>query len=1018
MDARAKQILPPASWETFEELCLALYRAIWKDSNARRHGRRGQAQHGVDVYGSRDGAGAQWFGVQAKGKDQALGAQLTEAELVEELARAEGFDPKLGHWTLATTAPRDAAIQAVARRLSTERVEAGRFPIAVAGWEDIRELLLEHPAVLQVFYPEVAHDTAGLVSDLRKLVGGAAATPQALWRPVTFSDARDLGPALSGRPLGAADVDACPELPEVSLLVTQLDQAFSARLEGPPGSGKSVSALQAARRFETRGWSVLSLEDPRAAGVRPPPDSAGRRLLLIDNAHLMAAPALEALEAGATADRLVLSIHNAEGKAGGRGAVVMDPKRGVKVIAAALRADRERTLQVVRRIDDRVGDRPHDELLDHRLEAAEAADHPWQFCFVLGGGWRRAAANVDAARAAKADLVLAAFALHQVASRDAKPAASDIAALVAVVGVDAAAFADATAWLLRHRLLLAPEDLRTPHQRFAVVALRAILAGQDRPGREAVGELLNHTLVSPSHPILGLHRLLSDWLHLDQKYVWTQLVDLMRIEPLIARCWAAVTPLERRDAMILLTGLHSYLPDGLAGLVRDRRELLCDWFSRPEHPTGQAIGWFVNAVRYKDEDLARELICAADPVAVAAAVSSATVETAYELAGIFDHTHTTRTEAWNTAVATALDRPALLRLAQDWPAEEDVFAYAELINALAAVEPDFALEMTEAFTPAVRRGLARDPIDTFHALNDVFSHVLRVMDVLGFFRGKNGPDPRRKAIARGLLADLDAKTLAATISAAPKRSFQVMAWLLDLIHDLDRPLFRRTVRAVDLERLDRTISEDWGRPFHDLEVLLAVICQDTVVRDRVRGLLGRNAGGLRILPARFALLFPELAITHLASGGEIDLSRWSLFARRHADAFIRLVAVERPDLLDALLRPSEEEWAKDLSQRDPSFYEDGAALLAVRAEFAPAGLQRMLEKVDAATASVGWRASLAKGGEPARSVAYLVEAAIGRADAAGELARKLRKRFPKASLPPPPRPGPTDLAAVGWIRQA
>ncbi len=501
--------------------------------------------------------------------------------------------------------------------------------------------------------------------------------------------------------------------------------------------------------------------------------------------------------------------------------------------------------------------------------------------------------------------------------------------------------------------------------------------------------------------------MLSEWLHLDQKYVWTQLVDLARIEPLIARCWSAVSPIERRDAMILLTGLHSYLPDGLAERARDRRELLRDWLSRPEHPTGQAIGWFVNAVRYKDEDLARELICAADTIAVAAAVSAATVETAYELAGIFDHTHTTRTEAWNTAVAAALDRPALLRLARNWPADEDLFAYAELINALATVEPNFALEMAEAFTPAVRHGLARDPIDTFHALNDVFSHVLRVIDVLGFYRGKNGPDPRRKAIARGFLADLDAKALAATISAAPKRSFQMAAWLLDLIHDLDRPLFQRTVRAVDLERLNRTIGEDWGRPFHDLEVLLAVICQDKVVLDRVRDLLGRNAGHLRILPARFALLFPELAIAHLASGGEIDLSRWSLFARRHADAFIRLVAVERPDLLDVLLRPSEEEWAKALSQRDPSFYEDGAALLAVRAEFAPAGLQRMLEKVDAATASVGWRAALAKGGESARSVAYLVEAAIGRADASGELARELRKRFPKASLPPPSKP---DLA--------
>jgi hypothetical protein len=52
MDAREKQIAPPKSWETFEDLCLALFKAVWRDPNAQKHGRRGQAQAGVDVFGS------------------------------------------------------------------------------------------------------------------------------------------------------------------------------------------------------------------------------------------------------------------------------------------------------------------------------------------------------------------------------------------------------------------------------------------------------------------------------------------------------------------------------------------------------------------------------------------------------------------------------------------------------------------------------------------------------------------------------------------------------------------------------------------------------------------------------------------------------------------------------------------------------------------------------------------------------------------------------------------------------
>jgi hypothetical protein len=34
MDFQAKQIAPPKSWEQFEELCLALFHAIWQDPTA------------------------------------------------------------------------------------------------------------------------------------------------------------------------------------------------------------------------------------------------------------------------------------------------------------------------------------------------------------------------------------------------------------------------------------------------------------------------------------------------------------------------------------------------------------------------------------------------------------------------------------------------------------------------------------------------------------------------------------------------------------------------------------------------------------------------------------------------------------------------------------------------------------------------------------------------------------------------------------------------------------------------
>ena len=86
MDFRAKQIVPPRDWTTFEDLCLALFRAEWNDSFAQKNGRTGQPQHGVDVFGSPQTSRGVIYGVQCKGKDRRYGAKATIRELEDELA--------------------------------------------------------------------------------------------------------------------------------------------------------------------------------------------------------------------------------------------------------------------------------------------------------------------------------------------------------------------------------------------------------------------------------------------------------------------------------------------------------------------------------------------------------------------------------------------------------------------------------------------------------------------------------------------------------------------------------------------------------------------------------------------------------------------------------------------------------------------------------------------------------------------------------------------------------------------
>src|SRR3954465_7691522 len=110
------QYAPPQSWEEFESLCCDLYERLWNDRGTQKHGRQGQPQGGVDVYGQPDGKN--YSGLQCKKKDVWPPSKLTIAEIDEEIAKAKTWSPGLKHYLIATTAPNDEAVQAHVRTVT------------------------------------------------------------------------------------------------------------------------------------------------------------------------------------------------------------------------------------------------------------------------------------------------------------------------------------------------------------------------------------------------------------------------------------------------------------------------------------------------------------------------------------------------------------------------------------------------------------------------------------------------------------------------------------------------------------------------------------------------------------------------------------------------------------------------------------------------------------------------------------------------------------------------------------
>ncbi len=138
-----RQFPPPRDWQVFEDFCRDLFAAEWGDPDTQKHGRPGQAQHGVDVFGLRHG---RYQAVQCKLRGSFPERRLTERQIRDEVTAAGEFTQPLETLVIATTAPPDTGLQALAMALTQDHGEAGPR-VVVYGWSELCEKLEHHEKV-------------------------------------------------------------------------------------------------------------------------------------------------------------------------------------------------------------------------------------------------------------------------------------------------------------------------------------------------------------------------------------------------------------------------------------------------------------------------------------------------------------------------------------------------------------------------------------------------------------------------------------------------------------------------------------------------------------------------------------------------------------------------------------------------------------------------------------------------------------------------------------------------------
>lgn len=137
----------PKSEDEFEDLCLEALQIKW-GVPTQRNGRRGQRQHGVDIFATQNGA---TLGAQCKNVDT-----LAFKMVLEVVIEAAAFRPGLTTLVFVVGAERDEELQESVSMHFSE--SPAPFVVELMFWPDIVRQVTSDRAVIRKFWPEFFED--------------------------------------------------------------------------------------------------------------------------------------------------------------------------------------------------------------------------------------------------------------------------------------------------------------------------------------------------------------------------------------------------------------------------------------------------------------------------------------------------------------------------------------------------------------------------------------------------------------------------------------------------------------------------------------------------------------------------------------------------------------------------------------------------------------------------------------------------------------------------------------------
>jgi hypothetical protein len=696
------------------------------------------------------------------------------------------------------------------------------------------------------------------------------------WQSVSFANQRGIEAAVAGERLGPRDVTSCPRLPHFASALVELDTLNCVDIAGISGSGKSVTVWQLAYHYNQLGWHVIRPDTKSPAKHRQRVDVVSSKrwptVVVVDDTQFHSGDFLDLVrEQSDNRTKIILGTTDANWER--KNTIRVSASASVEALGEAFRARRNEILPIVKRFDSEIGDDFLSTRIEARVESASRSETPWQFAYVIRGGWRQTRQILNAARDFEQNhLLLTAITVRQLASLDAGCTREQVVSDAQALGYD-----ESWAYAAVHRLesqgvLLVGETIRCLHLRSAAAIVELALGTKTAGESIKVVDVVRNIVSAPDVALRGISWLLHE-IGSYRPGILTHDVK----KGILKRCFNAHAHIERRDACFVLANLLGWKDTTASTLVTEFAGQIGTWIIEVDGEDAYGVACLIGNLFHDDKELCRHLLEDTDPRPVAAKLSCLGCEDGYAWGNLLRNLCSACSKEWSDRFLARIDRDPVFEYVGRFR-REDLGRLSEFIEGIAWFDFDFALDCLDKAVPVFAASFAHDPFDAYRKMDALQQWVLGHP-----FFGKPNPSKRQRSITKSIFDGIDPHTIVAQILRCAFGDWEYYARLLEWVGKIHPTKVKNIVAAMDWRALDSVIGEKWRAPPRELRLLLSKLKTNND-GEPIRSWVEEHAGSIEKIEPILAGLSPRAAVAVVGNGNHVDLgghnrSDWYLQAR-------------------------------------------------------------------------------------------------------------------------------------------